>query len=71
MLPPITPALSSPNVSRSMYTAESSDKEQTYELAFSLQRQHCLLRTFLPAGSSALLLGVHPHLRAPVGSSTS
>ena len=39
-------ALSSPNVSRSMYTAESSDKEQTYALAVCNISTVCFERAF-------------------------
>ena len=46
MFPPITPALSSQNVSLSMYTAESSDKEQTYELAVCSVSTVCFERSF-------------------------
>ena len=46
VLPPMAPALSSPNVSRSMYTAESSDKEQTDALAVWNISTVCFERAF-------------------------
>ena len=46
VLPTVSPALSSPNVSRSMFTTESSGKEQTYALAVCNTSTVCFERAF-------------------------